>query len=42
MTEQPLVVAWEMRHIACSNCGVVMRMDDGVLVRLREQTGAAR
>ena len=23
MTEQPLALAWEMRHVACSNCGVV-------------------
>ena len=41
ITEQPLELAWEMRHIACSNCGVVMRIDEGVLTRLREQAVAA-
>lgn len=42
ITEQPLVLAWEMRHVACSNCGVVMRLDADVLGRLREQAIAAQ
>jgi hypothetical protein len=41
MSERPLVVAWETRHVPCSNCGVVMRMDADVLARLREQALAA-
>ena len=41
ITEHPLVVAWEMRNVACSNCGVVMRMDEGVLTRLRAGNGGA-
>lgn len=41
MTEQPLVVAWEMRQVACSNCGVTMRLDADVLTRLREQAAEA-
>ena len=42
MIEQFLVLAWEMRHIACSNYGVVMRLNADVLTRLREQAvGAA-
>jgi len=42
MPEQPLVVAWETRHVACSNCGVVMKLDEAVLERLREQAVAAQ
>ena len=41
ITEQPLVLAWDMRHVACSNCGVVMRLDADVLTRLREHAAAA-
>lgn len=41
MTEQPLVLVWEMRHVTCSNCGVVMRLDADVLGRLREQAAGA-
>ena len=42
ITEQPLAFAWEMRHVRCSNCGVVMRLDADVLARLREQAVAAQ
>ena len=42
ITEQPLVLAWEMRHVACSHCGVVMRIDESVLARLREQAVGAQ
>lgn len=42
ITEQPLVLAWDMRNVVCSNCGVVMRIDESVLTRLREQAVAAQ
>ena len=32
-----LMVAWEARRVEYSNCGVALRLDDGVLARLREQ-----
>ena len=34
-------LAWEIRHVACSNCGLVMRLDADVLMRLREQAAGA-
>jgi len=40
--EQALVIEWETRHVTCSNCGVVMRLDHRVLTRLREQAVAAQ
>ena len=42
MTEQPLVVAWEMRHIRCSNCDLIIRFHTSALMRLREQAAAAQ
>lgn len=41
MTEQPLVLASEARHLPCSNCGVVMRLDAGVVTRLTDQAAIA-
>ena len=41
LTEASLVLAWEARRVQCSNCAVVLRLDEGVIARLREQAVAA-